>query len=215
MPAGSFNDLLVTLLFVVPGGLGIALRKSIFATQAPSPFTEFLHSLAASLVALLTTEVAFGLAAGGRKGVGDFLLVPLARPTDFPAELDWAAYVTFILCALGAPAFGAWLRRTGPARRVFRTLSPHADGLDYLVHEARPQGTRARELWAIVNTEADEAFLGQIAWRSTAPDPLEVVLSTVRDMNDPEETEHGDDWLVWLPRESIRAIWVHVPPAEV
>lgn len=211
MPIGSVEGLLGTLLFVVPGGLGIALRRAIFAAQAPSGFTEALHALASALVALLATESLFAVVDPSRNGIGDYLLVPLSEPASFPEHLSWGAYAAFLAAALLLPAIGAWLRRLPPARNLFRAVSPHADGLDYVVHEARPKGTRREEVWVTVNTVEDEVLLGQLAWRSTAPDPLELVLSRVRDVSDPTEDEQQEEWVVWLPGDAIRAVWVNIP----
>ena len=106
MPIGSVEGLLGTLLFVVPGGLGIALRRAIFASQAPSGFTEALHALASALVALLATESIFTVADPSSKGIGDYLLVPLSEPTSFPEQLSWGAYAAFLAAALMLPAIG-------------------------------------------------------------------------------------------------------------
>lgn len=213
MPIGSVEGLLGTLLFVVPGGLGIALRRAIFAAHTPSAFTEALHALAGALVALLATESLFTLFDGSTRGVGDYLLVPLSKPNTFPEHLSWGAYTAFLAAALILPATGAWLRRLPPARWLFRAVSPHADGLDYVLHESRPKGTRREEVWVTVNTTEDEVLLGQLAWRSTAPDPLELVLSRVRDVSDPTEDEQQEEWVVWLPGDSIRAVWINIPEA--
>lgn len=145
MPIGSVKGLLVTLLFVVPGGLGAALRRSLFAAHTPTAFTELLHSLAGSLVALLATETAFMVIDRDDLGLGDYLLTPLSQPEAFPSELRWSAYVAFFCASLALPTFGAWLRRLPPARWVFRAVSPHANGLDYIMHEARPRELRREE----------------------------------------------------------------------
>lgn len=54
MPLGSFEGLLVTLLLLVPGGLGIELRRWIYPAKEPSPFAELLHALGASGAALIS-----------------------------------------------------------------------------------------------------------------------------------------------------------------
>lgn len=214
MNIGSFEGLVLGILFVVPGGLGIALRRSVFPAQAPSAFAELLHSLAAVLVALLFTECLFVLLDKSSEGVGDYLLSPLLKTETFSKTVDWSAYVFFGLSALLLPVAGAWLRRRPPLRWILGGISPHADGLDYIIHEARPRDLRDEEIWATVNTSGDEALLGQLAWRSTAPDPLEIVLTRVRDLNDPNETEQESDWFVWLNRDSIRAVWINVPTPD-
>lgn len=214
MPIGSIEGLLLTLLFVVPGGLGYALRKSIYSAQPPSAFLEAVNSLAAALVALLGVEVVLMVVHRSAKGVGDYLLSPIARLDEFdPSALSWRAYAAFCAAAVFLPTIGAWSRRTDAARWMLRAVSPHADGLDYIVHEARPKTARKQEMWATVTTTSGESLLGQVAWRATAPDPLEVVLSRARDLNDPSETEQEEDWMVWLPRDSIEQIWIHVPRA--
>ena len=214
MPIASVKGLIVTLLLVVPGGLGAALRRSAFATQSPTAFTELLHSLAGALIALVAVESTFMVIGGSDAGFGDYLLKPLASPQAFPDDLHWPAYAAFFTSALMLPTVGAWARRRGPFRRVFRAVSPHASGLDYILHEARPRLKRGEEVWATINTIEGEALLGQVAWRSTAPDPLEVVLARVRDLNDPDEAEQQEEWMAWVPGESIRAIWIHVPMNE-
>lgn len=214
MPIGSVEGLLITLFVVVPGGLGAALRRSVFASQAPTAFTELLHALAGSLVALAFTEALFMIVDPSPDGFGDSLLGPASRAEVFPGGIDWKPYFAYVGLALLLPTTGAWVRRLPRARWLFRAASPHADGLDYVMHEARPTEHRREEVWATVNTVTGEALLGQIAWRSTAPDPLELVLSRVRDMNDPQESEQQEDWVVWIPEESIQAVWVHIPPPD-
>jgi len=211
MAIGSVEGLLVSLFFVVPGGLGSALRRAVFGSQAPTAFAELLNSLANALVALLLTETLLMVVGSGREGIGDYLIDPLSRAESFPSGLEWGTYAFYLSAAILLPTLGAWLRRLPLSLWILRAVSPHAGGLDYVMHEARPQELRREEVWVTVNTHEDEAFLGQVAWRSTAPDPLEIVLSRVRDLNDPEETDQQEDWMVWLPAESIRAIWVHVP----
>lgn len=213
MTIGSVEGLIVALLFVVPGGLGTALRRSTFGAQTPSAFAELLHSLAGALVALFAIEFLFTVFDPRVKGLGDYLLVPLSEPEGFPQNLSWGTYAAFFGAALLLPLAGAWLRRLPPGRILFRAVSPHANGLDYVMHEARPHGMRREEVWVTVNTTEDEVLLGQLAWRSTAPDPLELVLSRVRDLSDPTEDEQQEDWVVWLPGDSVRAIWVNTPGA--
>jgi hypothetical protein len=208
---GSVEGFLVALLFVVPGGLGVSLRKNLFSAQIPSAFNELLHALAAALVALLATELAFMLVGSGSEGFGDFLVRPLTGPTPVPINMNWDAYIVFTGFALGLPSALAWFRRQKPIRALLGTLSPHADGLDYLLREALPKESRKEGIWVTVNTDAEEAFLGQLMWRSTAPDPTEMVLSRVRDLNDSTEVTQQEDWSVWIPRDSIRAVWVHIP----
>jgi hypothetical protein len=208
---GSVEGLVIGLLFIVPGGLGIALRRSIYAAHTPSAFSELLHALGAALASLLLTEGVFVVVDKSSEGVGDYILEPLIKTNRFPDEVDWLAYFLFALAALVLPTAGAWARRTRPARRILGNISPHADGLDYIIHEARPRDLRDQEIWTTVNTTGDEALLGQLAWRSTAPDPLELVLTRVRDLNDPSEEDQEPGWFVWLRGDSIRAVWIHVP----
>lgn len=211
MNIGSVEGLVLGLLLVVPGGLGIALRRSIYAAQAPSAFSELLHSLAAALVALLFTESLFVVIGGGPQGIGDYILEPILGTQAFSETVSWSAYAIFGMSAIILPTVGAWTRRTPLGRGLLGSISPHADGLDYIIHDARPKELRHEEIWATVNTTADEALLGQLAWRSTAPDPLEVVLTHVRDLNDPTESGQEPEWFVWLRSDAIRAIWINVP----
>ncbi|MGH2703284.1 MAG: DUF6338 family protein [Actinomycetota bacterium] len=180
MTIGSVEGLLVTLLMIVPGGLGSTLRRSFYPMQAPSAFAELMYALAAALLALLTVEFIF--TAFSREPFGNQLLVPLV--TQDESELDWnlGAYAPFFLIALGYPTLGAWLRRLPRVQALFGVISPHADGLDLILREALPSRARAG-IWITVNTEDDEALLGQLMWRSTAPDPVQLVLGRVRDLN--------------------------------
>ena len=214
MNIGSLEGLALALLLVVPGGLGIALRRSIFSAQPPTPFTELLQALAASLVALLFTETIFMVVDGSTDGMGNYALRPLLQTGSFADSIDWLAYTVFGVAALVLPSVAAWARRSAFGHAILGRVSPHADGLDFIIHDALRGHSRSEEVWVTVSTMGDEALMGQLAWRSTAPDPLELVITRVRDLNDPTEEGQQPGWFVHLRGDAIRAIWVHVPETE-
>jgi hypothetical protein len=125
--------------------------------------------------------------------------------------LEWGPFFTFSLLALVIPVLGGWARRWSWVSGLFGTLSPHSDGLSYIIHEARPRGSRREGIWVTAKIETGEVHLGQLLWRSTPPDPLQIVLARVRDLTDPEERDHEEDWVMWLPGSSIKEMWIHIP----
>lgn len=208
MPLSSVEGLLVSLLFVVPGGLGLRVRRHLYSQPAASPFWEALSALGASLIALLTLEVAAGVIGATTRvhaEVGDSLVEPLLF--DLAEDtLPWTAYFLYFGLAIILPTLGGWVVRT----QWFGWLrAPSAHGLDYLVEDVRPKEERAIGPWVTVTTISNERFLGWLMWRSTPPDPLELVLGDVTDLNDPDDTT-DPTWALWLPDRSISAAWVNV-----
>lgn len=148
---------------------------------------------------------------GSSEGIGTYLLCPLLQARSFPDSIGWLAYAVFGVAALALPTAAAWTRRSPFGRAILGRISSHADGFDFIIHDALRGYSKSEEVWVRVNTMGGEALLGQLAWRSTAPDPLELVMTRVRDLNDPTEEGQQPGWFVHLRGDAIRAIWIHVP----
>lgn len=213
MPIASVEGLALTLLLLVPGGLGVELRRWIFPAKEPSPFAELLHALAASGTALIVLEAGaaiYGWVTAWPGGMGDALLRPLADAGGIPASGDvWAAYVSgFLPSALALPSIAGAARRAGWARRVFGRIALYEFGPDQLFREIwRPPEPRLAP-WVVVQTSDGRSIRGQLIWRTTAPNPLEVLLMEVVDVTHPDRPASGEGAVLWIPRENIRRIWL-------
>jgi hypothetical protein len=172
------------------------------SSPSPSAFSDTLYALGASLIAVLVVEAYISI---GRP-FGTAIINPVSSGSI--NKIHWLAYPFFFSLALFLPLAGSWLRHS---KRVIATFGPApTDAFDYVMREALPTSAREQGVWVTVQTENDESLLGQLLWRTTAPDPLELVLARVRDVNDSTEEEQDADWVVWIPRESIKAVWVNI-----
>lgn len=217
MPTGSVEGLILSLLFVVPGGFGVDLRRSIVPASAPSPFRELLHALGTSGAAIIVMELMFGLAGafGQNVGMGDAIVGPVLAAKEAPVStFPWGNYLGYLVLALSLPLLAAGIRRSKPLKQIFRGVSLHSTGLDELFAEIWPGlpasgGTPAP--WVVVETSDGRLVQGQMLWRSTAPHPVELILGDTCDVTDPSDEKQGERWL-WIPTSSIGGIRVQPPP---
>lgn len=214
MPLDSFEGFIVTLLLLAPGGLGIELRRWVYPSRAPSPFAELLHALGASGVALVALEspVAWlvGLTAPWPGGAGDALLVPLTEGRGIPQDATaWLFYLfAYVPLALSLPVLGGWLRRTHLVRRAFGRRALYDSAPDQLFEEIWGAEADGEAPWVVVETTDDRAIQGQVVWRATAPHDTEILLLDVYDVTDPRRPVPGGGGIIWIPRDSIRRLWL-------
>lgn len=219
MPLGSFEGLLVTLLLLVPGGLGIELRRWIYPAKEPSPFAELLHALGASGAALISLEAGaavYGALSNWRGGFGDALLMSLVEGHGIPRSGSvWATYgFGFLTLALVLPALAGRVRRLHFVRALFGRLALHDSAPDQLLDEIWRSIADGEAPWVVVETTDDRSIQGQIVWRTTAPYPTELLLIDVFDVTQPRRPITGGGGVLWLPRENIRRLWLLSLEAE-
>lgn len=211
MPLTSVEGLLISLLFLVPGGLGLRVRRHVYSQPAATAFWEALSALAASLLALLALEIGGGLVGLLTRFdlvVGNQLVEPLLFGIN-KTSIPWEAYFAYFGLALVLPLLGSWAVRT---RLLHWLRAPSAHGLEYLVDDVRPKEERKVGPWVTVTTTNNDTFFGWLMWKSTPPDPFEVVLGDVTELSDPDS--QGDpNWALWLPADSISSAWVNVGAA--
>lgn len=213
MPISSLEGLIVTLLLLVPGGLGVEFRRWVYPARPPTPFTELLHALGASAVALIVLEAAAGIVGWGSAwtgGMGDALVRPLAESSGIPTDgATWVAYMAgFLPAALLLPVLGGRLRRVGWVRGLFGNIAFYDSGPDQLLGELWDPPEPGLSPWVVVETADGRSIQGQVVWQTTAPHPFELLLVDVYDITDIERPISGRGGILWIPRESIRRMWL-------
>lgn len=223
MSLASVEGLVVALLFVVPGVIGIGLRNHLWGKEASS-FDQVLLSLAYSTSALLLLEIAtgaVGLVPQFDWRLGSFLTNDLLSP-DFVAAFRsdlalWFRFLSYAVCAAVLPSTLRWLRMQGDLRT--RGLSMHSDGFEALLEETRFEaslwdprwsGDEYESPWLMIDTDDARRFMGQVMWRSTAPDPVEFILIDVWDVTRPEAPAQIPGLLLQRG-ESVKRLWVIRP----
>lgn len=212
MPIASVEGLIFTLVFLVPGGFGVEFRRWIYPSKEPSPFAELLHALGTSGAALIVLEAGagiYGTVTGWPGGVADALLRPLVEAQGIPSSDVWAAYMFgFLPLALFLPALGDRVRRTRWARRAFGGIALYEGGPDHLFEEVSEAPQDELAPWIVVQTTDGRSIQGQLVWRTTAPDPLELLLVDIDDVTHPDDPKSGGRSVLWIPRDNIRRLWL-------
>lgn len=228
MSLASVEGLIVALLFIVPGALGIGLRNYLWAGKQLTSFDQLLLSLAYSTGALLLLEIATGLVGLLPKvdwRLGSYLTSALVDPEfvdNFATDLSlWYRFLLFAAVAIGVPS-GLRLLRTSkfvlrwkPARH----LSVNSVGFEALFEETRFEASGWDERWrwhpnespwTYVDTTDGHRFMGQMVWRSTAPDPPELILFDVSDVTHPGAEEQIPGLLL-IGAEHTARLWIMRP----
>jgi hypothetical protein len=228
MSLGSVEGLVVTLLFVLPGAVGIGLRNYLWAGKPLSSFEEILLPLAYSTAALILLEIvtgALGLAPSLKWHLGSYLTNDLLNSeftNSFRTDLSlWYRFLGFGTCAVALPSFLTWLRRRKfllklkPARQI----SLYSDGFEALFEETRFEASKwdprwtfgpDESPWLMVDTNDGRRYRGQMMWRSTAPDPAELILIEVTDITDPQDPAWIPGMLL-LGGDTMHRLWVMRP----
>jgi hypothetical protein len=204
------------------------LRDYLWAGRQLTAFDQVLFALTYSVGALLLLELitgAIGVAPGVDWRLGSFLTNSLLSPRfvdRFTADLSlWYRFLTFAGCAIALPSALRWLRTRSLVLKLkaFRHLSLHRDGFEALLEETRFEAGRWDDRWAygpnespwlMIDVDDGHRYMGQMMWRSTAPDPLELILIDVKDVTDPA-TPAEIPGLLLLSGEDITRVWVMRP----
>jgi hypothetical protein len=210
MPIGSVEGFLITLLFVVPGGLGVEFRRWFFPASTPSAFSELLHALGASSSALVIVEAGtglIGLVTRTELSFGDALIRPVTEQQNVPTGWATWVYLLFLLLALVLPVMLGWLRRTDRVTSLFGDIAVSSKSIDHLFAEIwRPQSD-GQAAWVIVETEDGRSLQGQVIFRTSVPEPPEVILEDVYDITDPKDVRPGGG-LLWIPTQNLKRLWL-------
>jgi hypothetical protein len=228
VPLASVEGLAITLLFVVPGALGLGVRNYLWASKQRSSFDQVLLAMTYSAGALFLLELGtgiIGLATQSDWMPGSFLTNDLLA-VDFVARFrnhpsSWYRFLGFATCATALPSALRWLR-TRPVvleLKPVRHLSLFSDGFEALVEETRFEAADWDERWTfeaevspwlVVDLEDGQRYMGHVMWRSTAPDPLELILIDVKDVTDPDALAEIPGLLL-VRGEDLTRVWVMRP----
>lgn len=228
MTLASVEGLVITLLFVVPGALGIGFRNYLWSGRPLSPLEQVLLPLTYSAATLLLLEVVtgvVGLAPALDWRLGSFLINELLTPS-LPARLStenslWYRFFVFGFCAAVLPSLLRWARSWSWVRKLkpARHLSLYSDGFEALFEETRFEAQKWDERWRtgpnespwlMVDTSDGHRYRGQMMWRSTAPDPAELILIEVTDITDPD-TPADIPALLLLGADEMERLWIMRP----
>lgn len=228
MTVTSVEGLFVFLFFVVPGAVGLGLRDYLWSGRDLSAFEQLLLSVTYSTGGLVVLETAFalwGLLPGAETSFGDF---GLRHITDSGSTLGtltndgiWVRFLVFVGFSASLPSVLRYLRSTSPVLRLKRVqhLSLHSVGFEALFEESvseaarwdeRWKAVRCETPWLMVETTDDRRFQGQLMWRSSAPDPPEIILIDVSDVTIAEEVQPISG-LVLIRDGFIKRLWVLLP----
>jgi Family of unknown function (DUF6338) len=228
MSFGSIEGLLISLLLIVPGGLGIELRTYLWSGRSLTPFEELLRAVSFSISALALCELGGALISLCRDDIyefGDFLLNEITRIPGGQLASDpswfWSKFGILAGVAIALPTLFRWLRGRPLILKLkpVKHLSLHSKGFEALfeesIHEAR--GWEASWAfgpgeypWLTVEMTDGRSFRGQMMWRSTAPDPPELVLINVSDVTDDDDV-FDIPGLVLLGAPFISRLWIMKP----
>jgi hypothetical protein len=228
MSLASVEGVVITLVLVLPGALGIQLRSYLWSSRDGNTAEVLLSSVAFSLTTLLLLE--FGAALVGLIptldiGFGSLLLQDILGDDKVvrPDSDLWLRYLVFATAAISLPSALRWIRMKPWLLKMKRTahLSLESVGFEALFEESIKEAGRWDVDWkgygeeglhVMVDTEDDRRFQGEMMWRSTSPDPPELILINVRDITDAENILNLDG-LVLIRKDNMRRIWVLKPPA--
>ena len=228
MSLASVEGLVIGLLFVVPGALGLGLKNYLWAGKQLSTFDQLLLSLVYSTGALLALEVATGLVGVAPKvswRLGSYLTNELLDPNfvqSFRTDLSlWYRLLGLAAMAVALPPALRWLRtrplvlKWKPARH----LSTHSVGFEALFEETRFEAAKWNDQWrwhpnespwVYADTADGHRYMGQMVWRSSAPDPPELILFDVSDVTDPTAEEQIPGLLL-IGGDEMTRLWIMRP----
>jgi hypothetical protein len=218
MDLGSTEGLLLTLLFIVPGGLGMQFRRYIYPASQPSAFSELLHSVATSVSALVLLEFVTGVVGFIRTCdflMGGYLTNDLLQGKDHliaEGSQVWVRYLGLAIVAVTLPPVLGRIRNTQPIRKLFGGIGRFDEGFDDLFEERWSGSKRDAAPWVVVETTDNRRLQGQVVWRSTAPNEPELTLSSVWDVTDSKNQVALGVGHLWVPAQTIRRVLLH--PAD-
>lgn len=195
MDFGSVEGVVITLLLLVPGGLGDVLMRSITGLGAPtSNFRQLLSAVAWSISGLGAVETVNSFISQGE--FGGFLLEPITRISSGAQEAELAVrYLVYVSVVVVLPPLAR-----AAARRAMRAASratlagPSFDRLiDY--------GPKTSEGHRFAEIETERgAVSGWVLWstRGEVEDAAVILRS------------HENQGVTWVPARSI--VWARISP---
>lgn len=216
---------MIALVLVLPGALGLQLRSYLWSSRDGTTAEELLSSVAFSLTTLLLLE--FGAALAGLipnvdAAFGSLILRDILGSTEVRSDSGlWTRYLLFAVATISLPSALRWMRMKPWVLKMKRTshLSLESVGFEALFEESIKEAGRWDDGWkdydkeglhVMVETEDDRRFQGEMMWRSTSPDPPELVLINVKDVTDSEKVLFMDG-LVLIGKSNIRRVWILKP----
>lgn len=226
MSLTTLEGVLIALVVVLPGAIGIELRSYLWSGRDGAVTERLISSIAFSIAALLILEflTAFvGIFPRRHVIFGDFILRELVAAKDPIARSSpgvWGRYLVLALVAAGLPSL-LRIRKSSLVLKLKRTehLSLESVGFEALFEESVKEASKWDDAWTrytdgglhvMVETEDDRRFQGEMMWRSTAPDPPELILISVKDVTD-SASPVSYDALVLFRERSIRRLWILKP----
>lgn len=228
MSLASVEGVIIALLLVVPGGVGVSIRDYARSPASKSAFDDLLHALAWSAGTLLFLEILTGLCGLilpvnwqlGTFLIDDLLAEDVAQRLRTEQDL-WYRLLTFAFVAAVLPPGLRQLRRIKWVGRIIRAedVSLYNDGFEALFQEtireaakwdSRWEIPKSESPWIVVDTDDDRTYRGQIMWRSTPPEPSQLILIDVSDVTDPDDIVEIEGMLL-LRGDVIRRLWVMRP----
>lgn len=231
MSLASVEGVVVALLFIVPGATGVTLRGFLWPTRTSTAFEELVHAVACSTAALLLLEIVTGIAGllpWNEWRLGTFLINALLADA-LPSQLqqDLALWYRLLLFAVVAVAFPSLIQSLRTRPRVLRLtrvehMSLYNDGFEALFQETSSEAAKWDERWRssgdespwiMVDTEDGRRYRGQVMWRSTPPEPPELILINVSDVSYPDDVVDIAGVLL-IGGHTITRLWMMRPGGE-
>lgn len=227
MSLTSIEGILVALVFILPGAMGLQLRSYLWSGTSGGSTENLISAIAFSTGGLLFVEFATAVAgwvSSWSAHFGDFLLKDLvtsSNPIAAASPATWSRYLLFAIAVILLPSLLRWLRERPWIIAVKKTghLSLESVGFEALFEESVKEAAKWDTTWegyardglhVMVETDDDRRFQGEMMWRSTAPEPPEIILINVLDVTD-SAAVFSMDGLALFRAQTLRRIWILKP----